>query len=128
MVLEFCLCDLNFIIKNKRLNKKDLDLYEHNKWVKKSMQEILKGVKYIHQRMIMHRDLNPSNILFGLDGMLKLGDFDLARQVPLGHKKLTHEVITLYYRPPEILLGYEFYSDSVDMWSVGCIFYELAAL
>ena len=92
------------------------------------MKEILKGVKYIHQRMIMHRDLKPSNILFGLDGMLKLGDFDLARQVPLGHKKLTHEVITLYYRPPEILLGYEFYSDSVDMWSVGCIFYELAAL
>ncbi len=48
-------------------------------WVKKSMQEILKGVKFIHQRMIMHRDLKPSNILLGLDGILKLGDFDLAR-------------------------------------------------
>ena len=74
----------------------------------------------------MHRDLKPSNILLGQDGKLKIADFDLARQVAIGHKKLTHEVVTLYYRPPEILLGFQFYTDSIDMWSVGCIFYELA--
>ena len=76
----------------------------------------------------MHRDLKPSNILLGVDDKLKIADFDLARRVAIGHKKLTHEVVTLYYRPPEILLGYTFYTNSIDMWSLGCIFYELAAL
>lgn len=72
--------------------------------------------------------MKPKNILLGFDGKLKIADFGLARTIVMPNKPLTQEVITLYYRPPEILLGNYFYNESVDMWSIGCIFYELSAL
>jgi|TARA_B110000285_G_C15065268_1_gene584740 cyclin-dependent kinase 2 len=74
----------------------------------------------------MHRDLKPSNLLIGEDNKtIKLADFGLARTFGLPLKTYTHEVVTLWYRAPEILLGAKVYSTAIDMWSLGCIFYEL---
>jgi cyclin-dependent kinase 2 len=71
------------------------------------------------------RDLKPQNLLVSLSGMLKIADFGLARAFSVPVKKYTHEVVTLWYRAPEILLGQEVYSPPVDIWSVGVIFAEM---
>lgn len=73
----------------------------------------------------MHRDLKPQNLLVDRKGILKLTDFGLARAYGLPIKTYTHEIVTLWYRAPEILLGQKQYSTSVDLWSVGCIFAEM---
>jgi len=73
----------------------------------------------------MHRDLKPQNLLVDRKGIIKLADFGLARAYGLPIKTYTHEIVTLWYRAPEILLGQKQYSTSVDLWSVGCIFAEM---
>jgi cyclin-dependent kinase 3 len=94
--------------------------------LKSLMLQLLDGLYFCHRHRIVHRDLKPANILLSADGVLKIADFGLARafQVPL--HTLTHEVVTLWYRAPEILLGEKHYTPAVDMWSVGCIMAELA--
>lgn len=74
----------------------------------------------------MHRDLKPQNLLIDSKGVIKLADFGLARAFGLPVKTYTHEVVTLWYRAPEILLGQKQYSTPVDIWSIGCIFAEMA--
>lgn len=74
----------------------------------------------------MHRDLKPQNLLIDKDGNVKLADFGLARAFGLPVKTYTHEVVTLWYRAPEILLGAKEYSTPIDIWSIGCIFAEMA--
>jgi serine/threonine protein kinase len=74
----------------------------------------------------LHRDLKPQNLLINKEGNLKLADFGLARAFGVPLRTYTHEVVTLWYRAPEILLGGRQYSTGVDMWSVGCIFAEMA--
>ncbi|OQR85332.1 cell division protein kinase [Thraustotheca clavata] len=93
--------------------------------VKAYMYQLLKGLAFCHSRGIMHRDLKPQNLLVSRTGALKIADFGLARAFSLPVRKYTHEVITLWYRAPEILLGQEAYSPPVDIWSVGTIFAEL---
>src|SRR5690606_4234317 len=70
-------------------------------------------------------DLKPQNLLIDKNGVLKLADFGLARAFGVPVRTYTHEVITLWYRPPEILLGGKQYSTPVDIWSIGCIFAEM---
>ena len=95
--------------------------------VKSMLYQLLQGLVHCHRRRIMHRDLKPSNILVDHKGLqMKIADFGLARTFGLPLKSYTHEVVTLWYRAPEILLGQKVYSTAVDMWSVGCIFYEMA--
>mmetsp|Transcript_16117 Transcript_16117/g.27242 ORF Transcript_16117/g.27242 Transcript_16117/m.27242 type:complete len:117 (+) Transcript_16117:521-871(+) len=76
----------------------------------------------------MHRDMKPQNILVDQQGTLKLADFGLARAFSVPLRPFTHEVVTIWYRAPELLFGASDYSIAVDMWSVGCIFFELCAL
>jgi len=87
--------------------------------------QLLQGLSYCHQRRIVHRDLKPQNLLIDKRGSLKIADFGLARAFCVPVRQYTHEVVTLWYRAPEILLGSATYSIPVDMWSAGCIFGEL---
>jgi serine/threonine protein kinase len=73
----------------------------------------------------MHRDIKPENILIDSQNILKLADFGLSRTISFNNTVLTQPVVTLWYRAPELLLGCDQYSFSIDMWSVGCIFFEL---
>ncbi|KAJ4299083.1 Cyclin-dependent kinase catalytic subunit [Kalmusia sp. IMI 367209] len=93
--------------------------------VKKFMTQLCQGIKYCHAHRVLHRDLKPQNLLIDKDGNLKLADFGLARAFGVPLRTYTHEVVTLWYRAPEILLGGRQYSTGVDMWSVGCIFAEM---
>lgn len=90
------------------------------------LYQILQALIYLHQHRIFHRDLKPQNLLVDTAGInVKLADFGLARAFGLPIKTYTHEVVTLWYRCPEILLGQKAYSLGVDLWSTGCIFAEM---
>ncbi|XP_077224248.1 cyclin-dependent kinase C-1-like isoform X2 [Tasmannia lanceolata] len=94
--------------------------------IKCYMRQLLTGLHYCHLNQVLHRDLKGSNLLIDNEGNLKLADFGLARFFSNDHNgNLTNHVITLGYRPPELLLGTTKYGPAVDMWSVGCIFAEL---
>lgn len=90
------------------------------------MHQILRGILHCHMRRIIHRDLKPQNLLVdSVSGTIKLADFGLARAFCVPIKTLTHEIETLWYRAPEVLLGQKEYALGVDMWAIGCIFAEL---
>ena len=90
------------------------------------LKDLLKGVQYCHSRNVLHRDLKPQNLLISKEKQLKLADFGLGRAFGIPVKKFTHEVVTLWYRSPDVLLGSTQYGTPVDVWSVGCIFAEMA--
>ncbi|EFJ32755.1 hypothetical protein SELMODRAFT_230893 [Selaginella moellendorffii] len=100
---------------------------DHFRTIKHLMYQLCKGVSHCHSHGVMHRDLKPQNLLVDQDkGLLKIADLGLGRAFTVPLKSYTHEIVTLWYRAPEILLGASHYSVPVDMWSVGCIFGELA--
>jgi len=88
--------------------------------------QLTKGTHFLHSHRIIHRDLKPQNILIGSDRCLKVADFGMARAFSLPLPKYTHEVVTTWYRAPEILFGSQEYALPIDMWSVGCILGEMA--
>ena len=75
----------------------------------------------------MHRDLKPANLLITEDNHLKIADFGMAKEIGIPSKELSCNVVTLWYRPPDVLLGSQ-YDYSIDIWSVGCIMGELLTL
>jgi len=96
------------------------------KLVKSYLMQLLLGLEFCHSRSVIHRDLKPQNLLIDRDGNLKIADFGLARAFSLPFRTYTHEVVTLWYRAPEVLLGQRRYALPVDMWSVGTIFAEMS--
>ncbi|OIT28990.1 cyclin-dependent kinase b1-1 [Nicotiana attenuata] len=86
----------------------------------------LHRVAHCHSHGVLHRDLKPQNLLVDKEkGILKIADLGLGRAFTVPIKSYTHEIVTLWYRAPEVLLGSTQYSTAVDMWSVGCIFFRL---
>jgi cyclin-dependent kinase 1 len=95
------------------------------KLVKSYTYQLLQGMLFCHQRRVLHRDLKPQNLLIDKNGVIKIADFGLARAFGIPVRVYTHEVVTLWYRAPEILLGSPKYSCPIDIWSVGAIFAEM---
>merc|ERR1719237_132039 len=93
--------------------------------VKCLMQQLLRAIHHLHDNWILHRDLKASNLLLSHNGILKVGDFGLAREYGSPLKNYTAIVVTLWYRAPELLLGAKQYSTHIDVWSIGCILGEL---
>ncbi|GAA5823668.1 hypothetical protein JCM10212_007091 [Sporobolomyces blumeae] len=118
LVLEFLDTDLEAVIRDKDLVFQGAD-------IKSWMFMTMKGLEFCHRNWILHRDMKPNNLLISADGTLKIADFGLAREYADEGAKMTCQVVTRWYRPPELLLGARSYSTGVDTWAAGCIFAEL---
>jgi len=118
MVFEYLEYDLTGVLETPEIRLTQ----DH---VKSWSQQLLNGVHYMHKNKVIHRDLKASNLLINRNGELKIADWGLARSWNSEMKRLTNKVITLWYRPPELLLGMIDYTTKIDMWSVGCIVAEM---
>jgi len=121
MIMDYVESDLKMFIKGRENRDEATNL----RYTQSYLYQLLRAVNFCHFNRILHRDIKPANILLDLDGNLKLADFGLGRCFNVPMMKMTHEVVTLYYRAPEILLSADYYSMPVDMWSVGTIFAEM---
>lgn len=120
LIFEFLSMDL----------KKYMDTLPANKMmepdlVRSYLYQITNAILFCHRRRILHRDLKPQNLLINRDGVIKVADFGLGRSFGIPVRIYTHEIVTLWYRAPEVLLGSARYSCPVDVWSIGCIFAEM---
>ncbi|XP_065566557.1 cyclin-dependent kinase 9-like [Artemia franciscana] len=122
LVFDFCEHDLAGLLSNANVK---FQLGE----IKKVMQQLLNGLYFIHSNKILHRDMKAANVLITKNGVLKLADFGLARAFSVTKtsqpNRYTNRVVTLWYRPPELLLGERNYGPPVDMWGAGCIMAEM---
>lgn len=119
LVFEFCEHDLAGLISNVQVKFSLAD-------IKTVMKQLMEGLYFIHTNKILHRDMKAANILITKEGVLKLADFGLARAISVAkNNRYTNRVVTLWYRPPELLLGERNYGPPVDMWGAGCIMAEM---
>ena len=93
--------------------------------IKSFMYQLMKGIAFCHDNRVLHRDLKPQNLLINTRGQLKLADFGLARAFGIPVNTFSNEVVTLWYRAPDVLLGSRTYNTSIDIWSAGCIMAEM---
>jgi len=125
LVFEYCDEDLKHFI--SAFKDEDIPM----KTIKNFMYQLFKGMAFCHASKVLHRDLKPPNILVSKvladhqKKLIKLADFGLARAAGLPVKNYTNEVVTLWYRAPDVLLGNQNYNSSIDIWSIGCIMAEL---
>ncbi|XP_015786124.1 cyclin-dependent kinase 9 [Tetranychus urticae] len=118
LVLDFCDHDLAGLLANDNVQ---FNLAE----IKSVISQLFNGLSYIHSKKILHRDMKSANVLITRLGVLKLADFGLGRMVGDAEDGFTNRVVTLWYRPPELLLGARKYGPSVDLWGAGCIMAEM---
>ena len=120
IVMDFVEHDMKSLMETMRQKKQEFLPGE----VKCLMIQLLSAIAHLHDNWILHRDLKTSNLLLSHNGILKVGDFGLAREYGSPLKSYTAIVVTLWYRAPELLLGIKEYSTFIDVWSIGCIFGE----
>ncbi|NXJ41707.1 CDK10 kinase, partial [Ciconia maguari] len=120
LVMGYCEQDLASLLENMQTPFSEAQ-------VKCIILQVLKGLQYLHENYIIHRDLKVSNLLMTDKGCVKIADFGLARTYGMPAKPMTPKVVTLWYRAPELLLGMTTQTTSIDMWAVGCILAELLA-
>ncbi|KAB1260995.1 Cyclin-dependent kinase 10 [Camelus dromedarius] len=120
LVMGYCEQDLASLLENMPTPFSEAQ-------VKCIVLQVLRGLQYLHQNFIIHRDLKVSNLLMTDKGCVKTADFGLARAYGIPVKPMTPKVVTLWYRAPELLLGTTTQTTSIDMWAVGCILAELLA-
>ncbi|KXN73763.1 Pkinase-domain-containing protein [Conidiobolus coronatus NRRL 28638] len=120
LVFEYMQGDLHAYL--KQIQPKRLNLSTTRKF----STQLIKGIDYLHSHGVLHRDLKPQNLLI-TDKTLKIADFGLCRTFGIPLRNYTHEIVTLWYRSPEVLLKSGQYSTPLDMWSVGCIMAEMLA-
>lgn len=118
LVFDFMDTDLEIVIKDSQI----VLIPAH---VKAYMIMTLQGLEYLHSNWILHRDLKPNNLLINSKGVLKIGDFGLAKNYGSPNKVYSHQVVTRWYRAPELIFGAKIYSTGIDIWAVGCILAEL---
>ncbi|KAF3444327.1 hypothetical protein FNV43_RR14017 [Rhamnella rubrinervis] len=124
LVFEYLDTDLKKFIDSHRKGQNPRPLPPTQ--IQSFLYQLCKGVAHCHSHGVLHRDLKPQNLLLDKDrGILKIADLGLGRAFTVPLKSYTHEIVTLWYRAPEVLLGSTHYSTGVDMWSVGCIFAEM---
>ncbi|XP_044261504.1 cyclin-dependent kinase 1 [Tribolium madens] len=121
LIFEFLSMDLK-----KYLDTIPQGSYMDPEMVKSYLYQINEAILFCHQRRVLHRDLKPQNLLINANGAIKVADFGLGRAFGVPVRVYTHEVVTLWYRAPEVLLGSARYSCPIDIWSLGCIFAEMA--
>nr|CAI5848539.1 unnamed protein product [Callosobruchus analis] len=121
IVMDYVEHDLKSLMETMRHKKQTFMPGE----IKCLLKQLLTAVAHLHDNWILHRDLKTSNLLLSHKGILKVGDFGLAREYGSPLKAYTPIVVTLWYRAPELLLCAKEYSTPIDIWSVGCIFAEL---
>ncbi|NXI94516.1 CDK10 kinase, partial [Psophia crepitans] len=120
LVMGYCEQDLASLLENMQTPFSEAQ-------VKCIILQVLKGLQYLHENYIIHRDLKVSNLLMTDKGCVKIADFGLARTYGMPPQPMTPKVVTLWYRAPELLLGMTTQTTSIDMWAVGCILAELLA-
>ncbi|XP_036246059.1 cyclin-dependent kinase 10 [Molothrus ater] len=120
LVMGYCEQDLASLLENMQTPFSEAQ-------VKCIILQVLKGLQYLHENYIIHRDLKVSNLLMTDKGCVKIADFGLARTYGMPPKPMTPKVVTLWYRAPELLLGMTTQTTSIDMWAAGCILAELLA-
>ncbi|NWU73405.1 CDK10 kinase, partial [Pterocles burchelli] len=120
LVMGYCEQDLASLLENMQTPFSEAQ-------VKCIILQVLKGLQYLHENYIIHRDLKVSNLLMTDKGCVKIADFGLARTYGMPPKPMTPKVVTLWYRAPELLLGMTTQTTSIDMWALGCILAELLA-
>lgn len=124
LVFEYAETDLKKYLTTLRKEKKTLSKSQ----VRSFSYQLTSALDYCHSVGVLHRDLKPQNILITKNNQIKLGDFGLGRSIGIPLHTLTSEVVTLWYRAPELLLGVKNYSIAVDVWSLGCIIAEFSLL
>jgi cyclin-dependent kinase 7 len=118
LALEFYEADMEMMVHDRQVVFTPAD-------IKSWMLMILRGLEYCHQRNIIHRDLKPNNLLIAADGNIKIADFGLARNFGFPIEPMTSQVVTRWYRAPELLFGARYYMGAVDVWAAGCVFAEM---
>jgi serine/threonine protein kinase len=122
LIFELLAKDLRMAIVDLARNRQTLAFST----IKRYTKQMLTALWYSHNQRVVHRDLKPGNILVSEDGRcVKVADYGLARSFEMELTTYTHEVVTLWYRAPELLLGERHYTPAVDVFSVGCILAEM---
>ena len=122
ILMDYVPQDLGTLFQKNKYNPHVMN----EKFFKNIAFQILSGVNYLHENMIIHRDIKLENILYDESkNLVRIGDFGLSRPFDFDINSRYTDVGTCPYKPPELILGLTVYSTTFDIWSVGCVLVEI---